>query len=311
MQYNWFEKSSPLAKILIMLVMMVCCLFVVSFIAVLAAIPILHENIQTLFHMISDINNPANINILKYMQTVQSVALFVIPTFIVAKLFSLKPLQYLQLVKTPGNIQIIIVILIIITAIPFINYLEFINSKLQLPNALSGIEQWMKESEKNATLISENFLKVNNLRGLFFNLLMMAILPAIGEELVFRGIFQRLFSELCKNVHWGIIISAALFSAMHMQFFGFVPRMLLGVIFGYLLIWSGSIWVPIIAHFINNGIGVLYYYFNYRGNVGNKIETVGTGTNDIVVVILSLTVLMLLLFWFYRDSIKKLQDIEK
>ena len=117
---------------------------------------------------------------------------------------------------------------------------------------------------------------------------------------VFRGVFQRLFSELFKNIHWGIIVSAALFSAMHMQFYGFIPRMLLGVIFGYLLIWSGSLWIPIAAHFVNNAFGVIYYYLYYNGTVGNGLQTEGTGSNDQLLVIVSIVCLVILLVLFFR-----------
>ena len=99
----------------------------------------------------------------------------------------------------------------------------------------------MKNAEEEATKLREAFLNINSAFQFVIVFFMVAILPAIGEELLFRGVAQRLFSEWTKNVHWGIFISAFLFSALHMQFYGFVPRLLLGMMFSYMLEWSGSL----------------------------------------------------------------------
>lgn len=101
-------------------------------------------------------------------------------------------------------------------------------------------------------------------------MLLIALVPAIGEELLFRGVFQRLFTEWFRNIHWGIWISAILFSAIHFQFFGFLPRLFLGVIFGYLLELTSSMWVPIVAHFVNNLTGVIIAFFISPDSVINQ-----------------------------------------
>src|SRR5690606_9694418 len=93
--------------------------------------------------------------------------------------------------------------------------------------------------------------------ALAINLLMIAIIPAIGEELLFRGGIQNIFYKWFKNPHIAIWAAAILFSAIHVQFYGFIPRMLLWALFGYLLVWGKSIWYPIIGHFINNGSAVV------------------------------------------------------
>jgi uncharacterized protein len=136
---------------------------------------------------------------------------------------------------------------------------------------------------------------------------MIAILPAIGEELMFRGVIQRIFTNWTKNYHWGIWISAFLFSAMHMQFYGFLPRMLLGGMFGYLLVWSGTMWVPILAHFVNNTMGVLGYYLIDKGTITKDIEEWGTGTEQIPLLIFSIVLSGLLLFLIYRNQPNKIK----
>jgi len=103
------------------------------------------------------------------------------------------------------------------------------------------------------------------------NMLMVAVIPAVGEELLFRGVIQKLLQKLVNNAHLAIIITAILFSAMHFQFYGFLPRWIMGIILGYLFYWSGNIWYPIIAHFLNNGFQVLMVYL---GNM--PLEEVAT-----------------------------------
>jgi membrane protease YdiL (CAAX protease family) len=113
----------------------------------------------------------------------------------------------------------------------------------------------------NYSQLTNLFLDTRSTADFIENMAIMAVLPALGEELLFRGIFQRLFSDWARSIHWGIIITSLLFSFFHFEFYGFLPRFLLGILFGYLLIWTASIWIPMLAHFINNGIIVGYYFF--------------------------------------------------
>ena len=133
----------------------------------------------------------------------------------------------------------------------------------------------------------ESFLDTLTTKGFITNIIMICILPAIGEEFLFRGIFQRLFIEWTKNVHIGILLGAFLFSFIHLQFFGFLPRLLLGIYFGYLFVWSRTIWLPVIAHFFNNAFAVVYYYIS-GSNIGkSEIENLGTSEGDFIFLALS------------------------
>jgi hypothetical protein len=128
-----------------------------------------------------------------------------------------------------------------------------------------------------------------------FNMVMIAILPAIGEEIMFRGLIQRLLKEWLGNIHIAIFISALLFSAMHMQFYGFLPRMVLGMVFGYLFLWTGSLWIPIFAHFIQNGMVVVVTYLGQRGIIGGDYENFGA-SESILVILASLVISSVILF---------------
>jgi membrane protease YdiL (CAAX protease family) len=116
--------------------------------------------------------------------------------------------------------------------------------------------------------MTQAFLKVSTWGGLMANMFVIAILPAIGEELAFRGVLQRIFFGWSRNRHVAIMVTAAIFSLMHFQFYGFVPRFLMGVAMGYMLDWSGSIWVPVLAHFFNNGTSVLLSFLKERNALG-------------------------------------------
>lgn len=276
MKFNWFEHASPGTKILLTFALMLSSLLIFSLIATLVAAPIFQRGINEILSASLNAQDPANLNILRYTQVVQSIALFVIPPFLLVYLFGSTPREYFKLKNIPSSNLWLLTALILIAFLPFISLTESVNSKINLPAALEGLENLMKSTEESAKIILEVFLNVNTIPALVFNIFMMAFIPAVGEELIFRGVLQKLFSDMFKNIHWGIIISAAVFSAIHMQFYGFIPRMLLGMMFGYLLVWSGSIWIPIFAHFLNNAMGVIYFYMSYNGKIDDRLEPFGT-----------------------------------
>ena len=222
-------------------------------------------------------SNPMNIGMLKLSQLLLTVGVIVMPPFFLAYFISKKPLKYLQLDTRKVNwVDILFVVLFMIVIIPFINLLGDWNHHLVLPNAFSGMENWMKIKEDDAAQLTEKFLKVNTFQGLLLNIFLIAILPAIGEELYFRGALQGIIQQW-RGVRTSIWIVAIVFSAIHMQFYGFVPRMLMGAFFGYLLIWSENIWLPIAAHFTNNVMAIIFFYLQFNGYRVPDIDSVGFG----------------------------------
>ena len=220
--------------------------------------------------------NMTDINSLKWGQLLQSIGMFVIPPFAVAYLWSEKPLNYLNINRKINWVELLYVVLFMIVIIPFINLLGDLNHQLVLPKALVGIENWIKNSEAQATEFTEKLLNVRNVQGLLFNIFLIAFIPAMGEELFFRGALQGALRDW-KGIKTAIWITAIVFSAIHLQFYGFVPRMLLGAFFGYLIFWSNSIWPAVLAHFVNNVMAVIFYYFKYNGYKLPDIDTIGTG----------------------------------
>ncbi|MBK8965616.1 MAG: CPBP family intramembrane metalloprotease [Lewinellaceae bacterium] len=166
--------------------------------------------------------------------------------------------RYLKAAQLPETRPLLIGILLMLVAIPLVLYTYNLNQALPIPEALRALEEQANESIKG-------LLQMDNLLELLANLALIALLPAFGEELVFRGIVQQ---QLMRRMGpWAaILLGAAIFSFIHFQFEGFLPRMLLGVLLGWLYWRSQNIWVPVGAHFVNNAFQVLAQYL-YRQDI--------------------------------------------
>jgi membrane protease YdiL (CAAX protease family) len=250
-------------------------------------------------------SDPALLPMLKYLQIVNTLGLFVFPPLIFAFLVSKKPWQYLSLHRNPALVSTLTAIAVIVVILPFLHWVADINEMMTLPEWMSGIENWMKRSEEQAKELTDLFLNTGSISGLMVNMLMIAILPAIGEELLFRGVLLRLFRELTKNVHLAVIISAILFSALHLQFYGFLPRFILGLFLGYLFVWTRSIWVPILVHFFNNGIAVFAAWMYSRGSIKTDASSFGdVGQPFVIIASLVMVIAMTTVIW-YSEAKKK------
>lgn len=243
---------------------------------------------------------------LKWLQLVQTMATFLLPPVLCAWIWDTnhRPMAWLKLHKTTHWKFYLLAIAIMVCAIPGINLLADLNSRIELPESLDSIEQFLKQQEEAAAVLTERFLKADDIGILLLNIGLMALLPALSEELSFRGTLQQIITNGEGNkakVHVAIWVTAFIFSAIHMQFYGFIPRMLMGALFGYMFVWSGSLWIPVVMHFTNNGIAVLAYYFIGEDMVGkNYADTIGAGTTWWLGVISLLTVGVLLWITF-RD----------
>ncbi len=157
------------------------------------------------------------------------------------------------------------VLVLVISYIPFNGLIFEYNQKLPLP-------EWMVRSEKQLETLTKFLTQFPTFLHFLFGLFVIAVLPALGEELLFRGTLQKLFERWWGRPHLAVWLAAAVFSAYHMQFMGFFPRMILGAMFGYLYLWSGNLWVSIFAHFVNNGFVVLMIYLRGQKLVNIDVE---------------------------------------
>lgn len=239
---------------------------------------------------IQDLNNfPDKVRALQVIQFLSQACVFLAPPALFWLFFG-KASVNKYLMNKP-NISIWLVPVLVILYIPVMEVLSTFNERI-IPEG-SWIESTFKPMEESAAQLMETMLQMNGLGDLFINLFIMAIVPAICEEFLFRGLIQGQLTKLFKNVHVGIWLTAIVFSAIHLQFYGFLPRVVLGALFGYLMIHTGSIWTSVLAHFINNGLAVLTWYFVQHSDTVNmdQIEQTGTSPLQLLIILAALGVM--------------------
>ena len=193
----------------------------------------------------------------RVIQTISSLGLFLLPAIGMALCCDASPRHYLSLHRVNDErVWLLVLASMFLIAAP-INFIAMLNQQMELPTFMAPVEQWMRSQEDLAQQLTQNMIGDGTPQLLAINLIVMALCPAITEEFFFRGALQRLIGKWNPNPHFVIWNAAILFSAFHLQFYGFIPRMLLGAYLGYLLLWTRSIWIPVFAHFINNATAVI------------------------------------------------------
>ena len=235
----------------------------------------------------------SELGILRISQICSQILTFVLPPLLYACLVKEKPMLSLSFKKT--TILFFIIGFVMMYAINPLNaiFTEW-NAELRLPESMAHLEKMMKDMQESATQLTEKMLNVSNISGLIINLIMIAGLAAFGEELLFRSLLQPFLIKICKNVHVGIFLASAIFSFIHFEFYGFLPRLVLGLLLGYMFYYSKSIWVPMLMHFTNNATAVVVYYLNNKGITNIDVENFGE--TNIFYTLLSIVV-MVALFW--------------
>ena len=248
---------------------------------------------------------------LKILQVLQTFSFFILPVLIAVWLWSDRPMRWLHLDKGMSWQTACLVVAVMIILLPGINLLSWINQQMVLPDWLAEVEKWLQMREDEAMLLTERFARAENIPQLMLNLLIMALLPSIAEELCFRGTCQGLFvfgtagpsyytARLRTHTHIAVWVTAILFSTLHFQFYGFLPRLLLGALLGYMLCLSGSLYVPMLAHFTNNAFAVICFYLEGKGLLeADKVDNLGSG-DTLWVGLLSLVLGGALLWLFVR-----------
>jgi len=255
-----------------------------------------------------DPEGPQYVSFMKYWQILSHFGMFIIPALIFGRLTGGKTLNYFTLNKGVGLWLLLLSVVVIFTAQPVISWMGEVNAALTLPEQYAGLEAWMQQTEQQAAAMTTLFMSASDVQGLIVNLFMMAVIPAIGEELVFRGILQRLLQNLFRRPWIAIALSAIIFSAFHLQFYGFIPRLFLGLILGYTFYRTGRLWVPVIIHFVNNAMAVFVYWLCERGTLTIAPEQFGN-FNDKPYVIVLAAFTMIVALVLIRISSKQTSEI--
>lgn len=240
------------------------------------------------------------LGIIKCSVILQNLLTFMIPAILTAVMVIRHPLRFLNLNISPSWMSAIGFIVIYLAATPAINWLTEVNESIVLPESMSSIEQWMKNSEAAAKAITDRLIDVDSIPQLLLAILYIGVLTGIGEELFFRGALQNILMKCIRNKHLAVWIAAVIFSAFHLQFYGFIPRTILGAILGYSLLWSGSLWVPIIIHAINNSSVVVFYYLTKHGIIVDDISTFGAEQEGFPIIAIASIAATIILMAIYR-----------
>jgi uncharacterized protein len=248
-----------------------------------------------------------NIGFLRYLIIMQDICLFIVPAIIILAL--VKPVNQRRIIdfEIPRINEIALVILLAFCIFPVTSFTGELNSEMHLPGFLSEVEKWMVEKEDYADSLTGLLIASDNFWTMLLNLFMIAVLPAVGEELIFRGVFQKIFYGFFKSGHLAIWLTAIIFSTLHLQFFGLIPRFILGLVFGYLYFWSGTLWLPVIAHFINNAVPVIGEYIS-------GVQFVSSQTDSAIwkqILVLPVPVIAGgLILWYFRNKSKEKSEKE-
>jgi len=269
-----YSHLNNVSKLILLILLVLSFLLFSMLLGILILVPIYGTGVISLLAE-PDFSNLSFINSMKVLQIMNTAGGLLLPSLIFIWLCTPKNEKYGGLSKSPSVLTLTLSFLLIVLAQPVVGWANELNSYLSLPEGLSFIENWMKSTENQGEQISEAFLSTTSTKGLMVNIFMIAILPAFAEEILFRGVLAKLFKDWTNNVHLAVFLSAFIFSAIHLQFYGFLPRFLLGTALGYLFFWSGSLWLPIAAHFANNFLSVLIDFLFRKGITQTNAENFG------------------------------------
>ena len=292
------SNTRPWLSLVLIIIHYFIGLFVGQFLGVLLAMLLFGINLDQIEAIFSNFQNEPNG---KYV-------LFCLQFGAAVGAFIIAPLIYLHRIEKRSfrsffnrrAAQIIPLFLTVVVTISFMHvnavFIEW-NSQVSLPEWLDWLEEILIAQEEQAEVITETLTRFNSLNDFLLAFLIVAILPAVGEELLFRGLVQPKLQEALGNPHIAIWLTSFIFAALHFQFFGLVPRMFLGAIFGYLYYWSGSLLLPMLAHLINNGYSLLLLYLHQQGTIEQDITEAPSLPYTYILVFLLLGSMG---FWYFR-----------
>ena len=248
----------------------------------------------------SNPNQAGALTVLRLSQFLSACGLFLFPPVALCYLRSIPLSIGLFTKQKPRFALFILAIVLMWIQLPLINILATFNNTLVFPEILKPLGEWMRIQEDQAAKLTEAFLFMPNPSDLVISLIIMALIPALGEELLFRSTIQPLIAKWINKPVLAIWITAFVFSFIHFQFFGFLPRFFIGAFLGYLFYWSGSVWYSIAAHFANNGLAVFVYFLNQHQMINFTTDDLGSGSYSQIQITISLCLIVFGLFLFKK-----------
>lgn len=237
---------------------------------------------------------------LRIAAVVQDIFMFILPPLITALIITRQPVRLLALGKGPSMNMTVLAVLVMIVSTPVMSWIIELNESIHLPGSMKDLEAQLRLMEDNAAAAVDTLLGPSTPFNLIINVLVIGVMAGFSEELFFRAGLQRLLSTTKMSSGAAVWIAAFIFSALHMQFFGFVPRLLLGVFFGYLLVWSGSVWLPMLIHMLNNSIYVIL-----KQVTGSGEPEFGGAESSWIAITLSAILTIAAIWMLYNNRVNK------
>lgn len=254
-----FEHSSQRARIIYLLLFSLTGSFVAGAILFMAGISLPSAEGSIWYYRFSIV--------------LQDIFVMFLPAYTLCLWIADKPMRMMGVRKTPNMPQgLFYGLLIFGVSYPAIAVIARWNEQITLPESLKDVENWMRQMEDAAKGITDLFLSGETLSDLFLNLLIIAAAAAFVEEIFFRGALQQLIEKWLGNGHAAVWTAASIFSAVHLQFYGFLPRLIMGAVLGYLFLYSRNLWIPMLYHFLNNAAVVVITYFWGESNFLEQLE---------------------------------------
>ncbi len=244
--------------------------------------------------------DPKNIQVARFVQFASTFFLFALPAFAFAALVNRKPIQYLGFSTHANTRQFYIVLLLVIAALFAQSIFSQLNEMIPISK---NLEQYFKQLEDDYAKEVLSMAQMKSFGDYIYALLILAFLPALFEEMFFRGALQQAFTGLFRNAFWGILITSIFFSAAHFSFYGFLTRMFLGMLLGYIFYYGKNIWLNITAHFLNNAVVVTALYMLSRsGKLTEK--NLEDDNYPVFVGLLAIVAVFALFTFFKRECLK-------
>lgn len=302
MNKNLLEESrtSPWVLVVILIGYLLGGMLLGNLVGILFVIPFFDTANGALLALSDPVYYPEAQVPLLVAQGVTAVFTFIIGPIVFMNLHLNKQVWILTQSDPQLGLPLLIVGILTITFMVAISPLVEWNMNWQFPGFLSEFEEWARNMEDTLAEVTEVLTNFDSFGVFLLGFLVIAILPGIGEELLFRGLFQNIFHRIFNNPHIGIWLSALIFGVIHMQFYGVVPRVLLGVLFGYLYFWSGNLGLAMFAHFVNNGFQLILLYMYNSGAIEFDINSEQLTSPSVWVILMFAIFTGFLLLTFYR-----------
>ena len=285
------EGKHPAIQLLYIVMLVIGCGIIISILGLLIAYGIWGQEVEQ-----------PNTHYYRFIQVFNAIGIFLVPALLFSYLQQNRWFTYNSANRKPGGAATVMCVgAAALCVLPVAGVLVELTKSIQWPDFMAGVEEWMQEKQDASDRVLEMLTADTHISTLVLNLLVCALVPAVCEEFFFRGSIQQFIHRWCKNAHVAVWTTGFIFSAFHLQIDGFIARWLLGAYLGYLLVWSGSLWLPILAHFLHNALSLLIQHIALSHNI-NTEPTLTTST--VLYALVALFFLILFIYLIYKTSHK-------